>query len=116
MDFPARDGFGHRERLAAPLLTDVERSTEHWHRDPQRMAAAMDLVDMAVERSVAPGDGDIVRSRGEGDSHFVVFRATSAVRAAATLQRLLSETPWPAGLVLEGAGRVARWRCQAAWE
>jgi class 3 adenylate cyclase len=89
------------DRLSVLLLTDVEGSTEHWHRDPQQMGAAMDLVDMAVERSVAPGAGDIVRARGEGDSHFVVFTgAMAAVRAAATLQRLLRETAWPAGLVL----------------
>jgi class 3 adenylate cyclase len=101
MNFPALGGLGHTDRLSVLLLTDVERSTEHWHRDPQQMATAMDLVDMAVERAVAPGAGDIVRSRGEGDSHFVVFTgAMSAVRAAATLQRLLRETPWPTGLVL----------------
>jgi class 3 adenylate cyclase len=101
MDSPALDGFRRRERLSVLLLTDVEGSTEHWHRDPRQMSAAMDLVDVAVEHSVAPGAGDIVRSRGEGDSHFVVFTAAmEAVRAAATLHRLLSETPWPAGLAL----------------
>ena len=83
------------ERLQAILLTDVEGSTRQW-REPRRMPLSLDVLDGAVERAVADHGGEIVRSRGEGDSHFVVFAsAVGAVRAAARLQLLLSEVDWP---------------------
>lgn len=88
--------------LSVLLLTDVEGSTGHWQRDPASMAKAMALVDEAVEQSVVNGAGRIVRSRGEGDSHFVVFTAAMpAVHAAATIQRKLREASWPNGVVLK---------------
>src|SRR5262245_59033928 len=64
---------GDRELLRVLFLTDVEGSTQHWQRDPTRMSAALDVLDRAVESAVLEDGGEIVRSRGEGDSHFVVF-------------------------------------------
>jgi class 3 adenylate cyclase len=62
------------------------------------MSAAMDILDAAVEQSVKERGGLIVRSRGEGDSHFVIFtRAVGAVRAAAALQQSLRGAAWPSG-------------------
>lgn len=90
-----------RERLLAIFLTDVEGSTEHWQRHRQRMTEALDVLDRAVELAVSEGGGEIVRSRGEGDSHFVLFSgAGAAVTAAARLQRLLRESAWPNGIEL----------------
>jgi class 3 adenylate cyclase len=87
---------GGAEQILVLLLTDVESSTQHWMRDPERMPAALDVLDVAVERSMSKFGGEIVRVRGEGDSHFVVFaRASAAVRAAAALQRGLHEAAWP---------------------
>ena len=48
---------------------------------------------------MSPFGGEIVRPRGEGDSHFVVFpRPSAAVRAAAALQRSLRNAAWPDGV------------------
>jgi class 3 adenylate cyclase len=84
------------EQLVVLMMTDVEGSSQHWLRNPQLMPAALDLLDLCVEQAVSPFGGEVVKSRGEGDSHFVVFsRASTAVRAAAALQRSLSEAVWP---------------------
>ncbi len=92
---------GDRELLRVLFLTDVEGSTGHWQRDPTRMSAALDVLDQAVESAVVEDGGEIVRSRGEGDSHFVVFAsAASAVRSAERLQLLLSEADWPGNIAL----------------
>ena len=94
------DPDGDRERLRAIFLTDVEGSTQQW-REPKRMPASLDVLDGAVESAVADDGGEIVRSHGEGDSHFVVFAsAAGAVRSAARLQPLLSETDWPGDVEL----------------
>ena len=94
------DPDGDRERLRALFLTDVEGSTQKW-REPKRMPASLDVLDGAVERAVSGDGGEIVRSRGEGDSHFVVFAsAAGAVRSAARLQLLLSEADWPGDVEL----------------
>lgn len=85
-----------RDEVRALFLTDVEGSTRHWQREPEHMPAALDILDRAVDDAVLPFGGEVVRSRGEGDSHFVVFpTASSAVRAAAVLQPSLSEAEWP---------------------
>ncbi len=61
----------------------------------------MDVLDRAVESAVSEGGGEIVRSRGEGDSHFVVFESAAAsVRSAAMLQLLLGEADWPGNAAL----------------
>jgi class 3 adenylate cyclase len=84
------------DELRVLFLTDVEGSTRHWQREPEHMPGALDVLDRAVDDAVLPFDGEIVRSRGEGDSHFVVFpTASAAVRAAAMLQPSLSEAAWP---------------------
>jgi class 3 adenylate cyclase len=82
--------------LLALCLTDVEGSTRHWRQSPADMSEALFTLDDAVERAVAPHGGEVVKSRGEGDSHFVVFRtASAAVRAAADMQGRLGKTQWP---------------------
>jgi class 3 adenylate cyclase len=82
--------------LLALCLTDVEGSTRHWRQSATDMSEALFALDDAVERAVSPHGGEVVKSRGEGDSHFVVFRAASgAVRAAADLQVRLGATEWP---------------------
>jgi class 3 adenylate cyclase len=89
------------DRLVVLLFTDVESSTRHWDQHRQHMPGALRLLDAMVENAVSPLGGEIVKSRGEGDSHFVVFgRPSAAVRAAAALQRSLSEAAWPGDLGL----------------
>lgn len=89
------------EGLVVLLFTDVEGSTRRWDQQPQHMDGALRCLDGLVENAVSPFGGEIVRSRGEGDSHFVVFRqASAAVRAAAALQRSLKDVAWPGGIDL----------------
>jgi class 3 adenylate cyclase len=54
-----------------------------------------------VERVVSLHGGQLDKARGEGDSHFVVFKqATSATCAAAELQHRLAANDWPSGVPL----------------
>lgn len=56
--------------------------------------------DSIAERIFTACDGVLVRSRGEGDSHFAVFaRATNAILAAVELQRALAAEQWGVGAV-----------------
>jgi predicted ATPase/class 3 adenylate cyclase len=76
------------------LLTDIEKSTHLWERDPKSMRKSMALHDALVADVVTRAGGQIVKERGEGDSHFVVFQNPSdALKAAADLQRSLSRGP-----------------------
>jgi class 3 adenylate cyclase len=78
------------------LLSDAEASSALWQRGlesaDEAFAHLAVLVDSAAERF----GGVVLKSRGEGDSHFVVFdRASSAVAAAIDLQRAIGSTTWP---------------------
>lgn len=78
------------------LMTDIEGSTDLW----QRFGAAMDrelaCLDRDMHRLVGDHGGGVIKSRGEGDSHFAVFdRASSAIYAAVALQRERADMPWP---------------------
>jgi predicted ATPase/class 3 adenylate cyclase len=78
------------------VLTDVEGSTRLWERDPESMGLAMARHDRLIASVVAKHGGNVVRSRGEGDSSFSVFEdAPSAVAAAAELQASMAAEPWP---------------------
>jgi class 3 adenylate cyclase len=84
------------DQVLALCLTDIEGSTRLWQQSPERMPEVLLALDDAVERAASPRAGEIVKSRGEGDSHFVVFRtASAAVEAAADLQRGLGAATWP---------------------
>lgn len=84
------------------FMTDVEGSTAHWQTRPGTMAASLDHLDATVERVVSRHGGALIKARGEGDSHFALFRqATSATRAAAELQGCLAASDWPDGVALQ---------------
>ena len=83
------------------LLSDVEDSTRLWldHRDKMREAIAHH--DSLFATLVTEAGGILVKPRGEGDSHFTVFRRPShAVLASATLQRALTAEHWALGVPL----------------
>ena len=83
-------------QLLALLLTDIEASTRAWQHHGQSMAGVLDGVDECVSTQTARFGGEVIKARGEGDSHFVVFDLpTSAVCAAAAIQRTLATTVWP---------------------
>lgn len=77
------------------LMTDVEGSTRFWDERPAEMRAATIRLDEAISGIVASHDGHLIKSRGEGDSHFAVFaRPTCAVCAALQLQRAAEDLPF----------------------
>ena len=83
------------------LLTDVEGSTRLWEANPSAMSEAMARHDAIVQHSIAQHGGELIRSRGEGDSAFAVFRGAGlAVVAAVHLQRALLTEAWPQGTAI----------------
>ncbi len=78
------------------LLTDIEGSTRLWEDSPTAMARALGRHDDIIAGVVGSHGGQLVRSRGEGDSAFAVFGdADTALRCAVELQRTLCIEPWP---------------------
>lgn len=76
------------------LLTDVEGSTAAWEQDPEGTGEAIAQLDRVVEGVIADHHGHVVKSRGEGDSHFCVFTsAADAVTAGVALLRALRGGP-----------------------
>lgn len=73
------------------LMTDIEGSTRRWELEPARMRDALAHHDEIIRSRVAQHDGQLLKERGEGDSHFVVFDAPSAAtQCAISIQAALS--------------------------
>ncbi len=72
------------------LLTDVEGSARLWEQDPAAMRSLLAWHDARAASVAGAHGGTLVKSRGEGDSLFLVFeRPGDAVVAALDLQRAL---------------------------
>ncbi len=66
-----------------------------WERAPESMMDALLQHDAAIDEAVAAHEGVSVKSRGEGDSRFIVFSsAFDAVEASAEMQRRLAAIEW----------------------
>jgi class 3 adenylate cyclase len=77
------------------LLTDVEGSTRLWEREPDAMRDALARHDAIVAACVRRQQGHVLKSKGEGDSVFAVFRhARDAVTAALVIQCALAMEKW----------------------
>lgn len=77
------------------LMTDIEGSTRLWEREPEAMRKALLRHDELVAAAVQQRQGDVVKSRGEGDSIFAVFQhVRDAVGAALAAQSALAVQPW----------------------
>src|SRR5216683_4433185 len=77
------------------LMTDVEGSTRLWERDPEAMRQALQRHDTVVAACIQRYSGYVVKSRGEGDSIFAVFRhVRDAVSAALIAQCALAVERW----------------------
>jgi class 3 adenylate cyclase len=77
------------------LLTDIEGSTRLWEAEHDAMAEALVRHDSIVNACVRRLNGHVVKSKGEGDSVFAVFRyARDAVNAALVLQCALAAEHW----------------------
>jgi class 3 adenylate cyclase len=78
------------------LLTDIEGSTRLWEADHTAMGEALVRHDAIVGTVVRRLNGNVVKSKGEGDSVFAVFsRARDAVNAALVVQCALAAEKWP---------------------
>src|SRR5438445_8638947 len=77
------------------LLTDIEGSTRLWEREPEAMRDALTRHDAIVNNVVRRLNGHVVKSKGEGDSVFAVFRhGRDALSAALVLQIALDAEAW----------------------
>jgi class 3 adenylate cyclase len=83
------------------VFTDIDGSTQLWAEHPHSMAEATAQLDRLVAETVGRYAGEVVKDRGEGDSHFVVFASpTSAVHACADLVAAAEIEGWPGDTVL----------------
>jgi len=77
------------------LLTDVAHSTLLWDRDAEAMTSCLVRHDAIIAEGVARNNGRLIKARGEGDSHFIVFdHALDAALAALEIQRDLQDESW----------------------
>ena len=77
------------------LLTDIEGSTRLWEQQPEAMRQALVRHDAILSTCVRRTNGHLVKSKGEGDSAFVVFRhVRDAVTAALVVQCALAAEHW----------------------
>jgi predicted ATPase/class 3 adenylate cyclase len=84
------------------LLTDIEGSTRLWEADPEAMEVALQRHDHLLAEVIEGHGGQVITSRGEGDSFFAVFAsAVSAVEAAGVCQLRLKGEVWPTGSALQ---------------
>jgi predicted ATPase/DNA-binding SARP family transcriptional activator/class 3 adenylate cyclase len=78
------------------LLTDIVDSVSLWERDPAGMSEAVARHAAIIQDSVRASRGELVRTKGEGDSTFSVFvHPSDALAAAAAIQELVASEPWP---------------------
>jgi class 3 adenylate cyclase len=83
------------------LLTDIEGSTPLWESHTAAMSTALARHETLIAEAVASHGGQLIKSRGEGDSTLSVFvRAPDAVTAALALQQALAIEGWPEDLTL----------------
>jgi predicted ATPase/class 3 adenylate cyclase len=78
------------------VLTDIVGSVSLWERDAEAMSTAVARHDMIVAREVVAAGGELVRTKGEGDSTFSVFaHPADAVEAAVAVQGAVCAEEWP---------------------
>jgi len=81
------------------LFTDIEGSTGHWEREPQRMVAALAQHDAIAHTQVTSHGGTVVKTTGDG-IHAVFADPLGAVRAAVALQLALADADATGGIAL----------------
>ena len=78
------------------VMTDVVGSTALWEQAPDEMRSALALHDALLAGEATRTGGRVVKSRGEGDSAFVVFDDPArALAFAAAVTRGLARQAWP---------------------
>jgi len=81
------------------LFTDIEGSTGHWEREPERMRTALARHDEISRACVTAHRGTIVKTTGDG-IHAVFADPLGAVRAAVALQLALADADATGGITL----------------
>jgi class 3 adenylate cyclase len=77
------------------VLTDIVGSVSLWELDAELMSQAVARHDAIVGREIGAAGGTLVRSKGEGDSTFSVFRRpVEAVAAAVAIQQAVGTEAW----------------------
>ncbi|HYZ98258.1 MAG TPA: hypothetical protein VE575_05865 [Acidimicrobiales bacterium] len=80
------------------LMTDVAGSTRLWEERSDLAGAVLERHEALIADLVRRHGGTLVRSKGEGDSTFSVFKdACRAAEAGVEIQRALQREPWPTG-------------------
>jgi predicted ATPase/DNA-binding SARP family transcriptional activator len=78
------------------VLTDIVDSVSLWEHDPAAMSHSVARHDALIQDVVSAAGGELVRTKGEGDSTFSVFvRPSDALATAATIQEVMAGEPWP---------------------
>jgi predicted ATPase/class 3 adenylate cyclase len=70
------------------VMTDVQGSTRLWESEPEAMATSLRAHDEVVYACAERHNGHVLKGRGEGDSHFLVFGAAPDALAAALAMQL----------------------------
>jgi predicted ATPase len=82
-------------------MTDVAGSTRLWETRADTMRAAILRHDAIVQQAIDSNGGQLIKERGEGDSHFCVFpNPDGAICAAIQIQTRLPEEQWETGVPL----------------
>jgi class 3 adenylate cyclase len=103
------------EGIVTFLLTDIEGSTPLWETHRAAMSTALARHETLIAETVASHGGQLIKSRGEGDSTLSVFvRATDAVAAALALQQALAAAGWPDDITLSTESRCTVGRRSSA--
>ncbi len=84
------------------MMTDIVGSTPLWDLHPNVAPEVIATHDALIAAVVAQHNGELIRSRGEGDSTFSVFsRVTNALDAATATQLAIQEHIWPDDILLQ---------------
>lgn len=93
------DGVRHLPTgVVSFLMTDVAGSTRMWEERPDLAGVVLERHEVLIGAAVHEHGGELIRSKGEGDSTFSVFAdPCAAATAGVELQRALRRERWPGG-------------------
>lgn len=74
------------------LLTDIERSTQHWERHRAEMDRAISRHDAILRDEIQKLGGFVIKHTGDGI--FAVFESGNALAAALAIQKALQQEDW----------------------
>lgn len=90
------------------LLTDIQGSTRMWEHDPEAMSETLAHHDRLVAGAVERHGGTLIKTRGEGDSTFSVFRRAGDSLAAVVDAQLALSSVVPVRMAVHTGEAVRR--------